>query len=254
MCIFSRSVIDVSKTKIFARKTGIYQYIAYQMDFQLYDETAIILPIPCALNTPEDGIEFIDFKKHDKFFMHLYELFEDSGERSRGVGPKSISLNMPLTIHVVGDFEASFVPTLADFDRVDERFKLQPEIWQQLPQYKDYGFVVFKLRKDATTVHPMVFKFPSAMNGLYFPTLHIHDGQIHKLEKFDHILYCQDGAGGADIAVPGSWQFSKLDRNPYFRSNETCLGVLDRSNDSIFMRKVTGTQRNEDMVLYVYEK
>jgi hypothetical protein len=244
MCIFSKPVIDVSKTKIFARKSSRYQYLAYQMDFQLHDQTAIILPIPSVKNTPEDGVEFINFKQHADFFQQLNELFQEhiEGKGSLGI---NLTYSMPLKVHNVGDFEASFIPTLNDFDRVDERFKLKPEIWQQLPQYKDYGFVVFKLSPHATTVHPMVFKFPTDMADLYFPTLHIHDGEIHKLEHFDHTLYCQKDE---NVLVPASWQGRKLNNHFYFRHGQTCEGVLNLDN-TVYMRKVTGTQRNEDIIL-----
>ena len=53
----------------------------------------------------------------------------------------------PLRVHDVGLFEASFVPTLADFERLDPRFRLSPGVWEQLPQYRDWGFAVFKLKK-----------------------------------------------------------------------------------------------------------
>lgn len=29
---------------------------------------------------------------------------------------------------------------------------------------------------------------------LTLPTVHIHDGQVHSLEEFDHMLYAQDSA------------------------------------------------------------
>lgn len=38
----------------------------------------------------------------------------------------------------------------------------------------------------------MAFSFPSARAGhLFFPTMHIHDGEVHEKEDFDHTLYCQ---------------------------------------------------------------
>ena len=45
-------------------------------------------------------------------------------------------------------------------------------------------------------VHPMAFEFPRADKGvLFFPTVHIHDGQVHAVADFDHLLYCQRNAG-----------------------------------------------------------
>src|SRR5262249_42820079 len=79
-----------------------------------------------------------------------------------------------------------------------------------LPGYKDFGFAVFKLKRsprrfagllrrlvgaasrEPLGVHPMAFDFPRRNPGLlYFPTLHIHDRQVHPHATFDHTLYCQ---------------------------------------------------------------
>jgi hypothetical protein len=104
-----------------------------------------------------------------------------------------------LRIHDVGSFEASFVPRIEDFDRLDARFRLPGHVWDRLPTYRDYGFAVFKLRgsgpgRDGTQnkVHPMAFVFPRRdPSGLFFPTVHIHDGEVHPTAEFDHMLYCQ---------------------------------------------------------------
>jgi hypothetical protein len=116
-------------------------------------------------------------------------------------------------IHVesVGDFIASYVPTLDDFDRLDPRFRLPRSTWDRIPAYRDYGFAVFQLKKtggrgaaparfgefpdggDDLGVHPMAFEFHTRLGDmLYFPTVHIHDEQIHPVEAFDHALYYQD--------------------------------------------------------------
>ena len=48
------------------------------------------------------------------------------------------------------------------------------------------------------TVHPMAFEFPRrAPAALFFPTVHIHDGEVHETAMFDHRLYCQLGAAPA---------------------------------------------------------
>jgi hypothetical protein len=57
------------------------------------------------------------------------------------------------------DFEASFVPCVRDFARLDDRFWLPSAVWDALPAYADWGFAVFKLNKQATLrkVHPFSF-------------------------------------------------------------------------------------------------
>ena len=98
----------------------------------------------------------------------------------------------PLAVEDVGAFVASFVPSIADFGRLDKQFRLGDDVWQKLPQYKDYGFAVFQLKPEAKTVHPMAFKFPTrARAGLFLPTVHIHDGKVHEQADFDHDLYIQ---------------------------------------------------------------
>ena len=76
----------------------------------------------------------------------------------------------------VGDFEASFVPTVKDFNRLDARFQLPAELFAKMPDYQHFGFAVFKLKPGMQTVQPMAFDFPAAKPGhLFFPTVHIHD-------------------------------------------------------------------------------
>lgn len=41
---------------------------------------------------------------------------------------------------------------------------------------------------------------------LYFPTVHIHDGEVHEKEKFDHNLYCQLQGGGGRAML--NWEES----------------------------------------------
>lgn len=98
------------------------------------------------------------------------------GRVSRAKGAPAAA---PLRVHEVGSFEASFVPSLADFSRLDARFRLPDGLWEGLPIYADYGFAVFKLKAGERKVHPMAFEFASRdRRQLFFPTVHIHDGQI----------------------------------------------------------------------------
>jgi hypothetical protein len=51
----------------------------------------------------------------------------------------------------------------------------------------------------------LCFAFPTATpNRLFFPTLHIHDGQVHDKELFDHTLYFQATRG----PLHGGWEES----------------------------------------------
>jgi hypothetical protein len=148
-----------------------------------------------------------------------------------------------LQVHDVGDFEASFVPRIPDFDRLDERFRIASDVWDQLSIYQDYGFAVFKLkgrkshslpsplrlafRRDHNTrrVHPMAFTFPRRHPELlYFPTVHVHDRTVHPRAMFDHMLYCQptpDMERHVD-----AWERS-MDRASEFMDVPRSKGIID---------------------------
>lgn len=188
MCIFSGNVEEVGGTKIFARSEDGHQFLAYSMNVSTQADVAMILPLPVV--RPCDKIEFIDLSAHAGFFDDLEALFPK--QITRGL-TKGLEFGFDsLEIHQVGNFEASFVPTLADMDRLDPRFNLPKEVWEKLPQYADFGFAVFKLAAGKVDVHPMALKFPSRHGDkTYFPTFHIHQGDVPITEIYDHVLYSQ---------------------------------------------------------------
>ena len=119
------------------------------------------------------------------------KVFEETGKLAQAPGGMT-----RLEVVSVGSFEASYVPTVGDFARLDARFRLPEGTWEQLPQYKDYGFAVFKLKPGERRIHPMAFSFPRAdVRRLFFPTVHIHDGKVHATATFDHTLYYQKAPG-----------------------------------------------------------
>ena len=197
MCCFSGPVRSVSQTSIFARADADgRQFLAYAMHLDSVQDVAMVLPLPVAPGTGEGGLTFIDLKAYPEFFSHLYAIVEFPMVTAvPPLGPSPGGRKAAtLPVQVVGDFEASFVPTIADFARLDERFRLPAGTWDKLPAYAAYGFAVFKLKAGAQAVHPMAFSFPRADAGsLFFPTVHIHDGQVHEQADFDHLLYCQIG-------------------------------------------------------------
>ena len=194
MCCFSRPVISVSATNIFARAAEDgRQFLVYSMTLNAKDDLAMVLPLPVKIGTGEKGIGFIDLSSYPDFFADLRKGFSlpppptASGFRSR-----SVAAAAKLEVVQVGRFEASFVPTVTDFSRLDERFRLPADAWNQLPDYRDYGFAVFKLKPGEAKIHPMAFSFPRRhTKTLFFPTVHIHDGKVHPKAGFDHGLYCQ---------------------------------------------------------------
>lgn len=246
MCCFSGPVEDVSNTKIFARFVkDREQAVVYQMHYKAKDPLAMILPIPCA-SMDEDAVRFINLKEYEKFFDDLNAGFPPPPTRVPpalgGVG--GIAPKAELKVVEVGSFVASFVPSIADFDRLDKRFRLPKQTWDKLPMYKEFGFAVFQLKPEAETVHPMAFTFPTvkANSPLFFPTVHIHDGGVHAKADFDHVLYLQP----RDMAqmLPRGWEespqpagmFMKVDKSQHLIDGEL----------HCYRRRMRGELKNAD--------
>ena len=200
MCIFTQPVLSVNNTQIFARLSGNgTQFLAYQMSYESNDQNAMILPIPVKQPAKDNYLSFIDLEEYDNFFDELAEGFPYIHRASIGCSAASLASKSALKVFEVGNYIASFVPSLADFDRLDTKFKLPNEIWERIPAYENFGFAVFQLAAGSLKPHPMAFEFQTENDELFFPTIHIHDGEIHKLEKFDHALYMQHA--GLDLSL-----------------------------------------------------
>jgi hypothetical protein len=221
MCLFSyprglgERGIDVSDTTIFARKAGPdSQVLAYQMALRADRELAMILPVPVGSRDEARAMEFISLEGCSDFFELLGRQLpiwpqEELGVMTLSVDSRSSSPRPVLKVHAVGAYEASFVPSAADFDRLDERFRLPPEVWASLREYADWGFAVFKLKdftREARPAHAMAFRFVTrSPDRLFFPTVHVHDGRVHTLAAFDHQLYFQSAldCGKENLAFAG---------------------------------------------------
>jgi hypothetical protein len=199
MCCFSGNVQSVTGTQLFARALdGGRQVLVYTMSLAADADLAMILPLPVPPAPAEDAVRFIDLHRYPSFFDDVAKAWPppQMEAASLGAASQALSVAKTLKVHDVGDFEASFVPRLADFDRVDPRFRLPQQVWDQLPGYADFGFAVFKLRGGEKgrpkTIHPMAFDFPVRdHSSLFFPTVHVHDGVVHPEAPFAHMLYFQ---------------------------------------------------------------
>ncbi len=186
--------VQVSGTRIFGRCDGATQSLAYSMRLRTRTELAMVLPIPIALGTGDDAVEFVDLGAAPRLFDQLAALFAVAMPQAKGVS-RGLAAPATLVVHSVGAFDASFVPTLRDFARLDPRFRLPDEVWSALPRYADWGFAVFTLRKGDHRVHPMAFRFPTRDPArTFFPTVHVHDGEVRAEASFDHELYWQGDA------------------------------------------------------------
>ena len=259
MCIFSRPVHSVNDTKIFARPTGTgSQFLAYQMNYESQGENAMILPIPVRNPANEDCLRFIDLQDYEYFFYDLAKGFPyvpPSFNIACSGGYKTAS--EALRLHKVGSYIASFVPTIDDFEKLDSRFTLSKETWGLVPQYASYGFAVFQLASGAVKPHPMAFEFDSNVKSIYFPTMHIHDGEVHETEAFDHVLYMQHA--GLDSKVDRYVNYDVADGSTGFvRSKEVAKEfckiamVKQMVEPTLLVHKhvVRGDKPNRDIEIY----
>jgi hypothetical protein len=164
----------------------------------------MVLPVPVRAEAREDAVRFVDLSHLPAFFDRLETAVAPLSLGLEGapptLGARSPYRAAPLVVHTVGRFEASFVPTKYDFRRLDPRFRLSEAVIDTLGDRSGYGFVVVKLAKthDVTRVHPVGFTFPTRDPArVFFPTVHVHDGKVHRAAHFDHALYTTDGARAA---------------------------------------------------------
>jgi hypothetical protein len=223
------------------------------MTMSAKEDLAMILPLPTPKNSKEDAVRFINLEKYPDFFKDMragFPLRVAPAGRAGNDHSLSKSEAPPLKVVEVGSFDASFVPAIKDFSRLDERFRLPTEVWDKLPQYKDSGFVVFKLKKTEkekgnSKVHPMAFEFPRANpKKLFFPTVHIHDGTVHKEADFDHSLFCQS-SGEEDLMM--KWEESARPAG-MFMDVDKSLGLLEKDGHC-YRREMHGKLKNEDILV-----
>ena len=249
MCCFSKPVKSVNDTKIFARSdVGGSQFLVYSMTLDANQDLAMVLPLPVKEGTGEKGVRFITLKKYPKFFEDLDKTFLPP-PRTTSISesvPSTNSVARTLEVVNVGNFEASFVPTIADFTRLDERFRMPAGVWEKLPGYRKFGFAVFKLKKGVGTIHPMAFSFPrNNASALFFPTVHIHDGEVHATAHFYHTLYCQ-AVPHEELAL-GGWTESHDPAGKYVKVDHA-EGLIDAGRHS-YRIGLWGDLPNKDTLL-----
>jgi hypothetical protein len=241
MCCFSKAAA-VSNTNIFARagKDG-RQFLVYAMTVKAAEELAMILPIPTPKASKEDAVKFLALDKYEDFFADMRKGWPEPKAARGGPEPAAKS-DAKLKVVEVGSFIASFVPTQKDFDRVDDQFKLPADVWAKLPQYKEWGFAVFQLKKGEKAVHPMAFDFPrESAKKLFFPTVHIHDGKVEEKAGFDHTLYMQASAGENIL----EWEESPQPAELFMGKLDKAHGIVD-GKDHVYRKAMKGKLKNED--------
>jgi hypothetical protein len=254
MCCFSRPVESVSQTRLFGRLTDrATQYLVYEMRFKSREPNAMILPIPSVENPSEDSVLFINLEAYPSFFSDLALGFPSLNPPPTMSRRFDSAAKSNLQVQKVGAFIASVVPHAEDFRRLDPKFSIAPETWAKLPIYGDYSFVVFQLEELEGKPHPMAFEFQTRHSEqVFFPTVHIHDGEVHDAEDFDHHLYLQmptwDKSVGEYTNKPDAvtqWVRSKGVAEKTVKIEETAGIVM--ADQLVHRRTIKGQYRNEDI-------
>ena len=246
MCIFTGPVSRVSKTRIFGRVDGTVQYVVYEMNLDTSVDVAMVLPVPVARRSGADAMRFVNLSRYKSFFEEIDQLFP------KLVAPMSDSWSFSrestkLRVQTVGAYDASYIPNVEAFSRLDERFRLSAMVWNAFPHYADYGFAVFQLRQGAGRFHPMAFAFSTRdPSQTFFPTMHVHDSKVHATAKFDHVLYAQtankpdtDWITSKSVAgqIPGLRTWWGHDRSKGIISEEAPMNRL----------RIVGLHKNADV-------
>lgn len=260
MCIFSGKVEKVANTNTFGRLDCDEQILIYSMELRSKQDVAMILPLP-VIEQVDNAISFIDLKNYPQLFEDLRSVCAPSKKFTYSRKLLMKSSGPILKLHEVGNFIASFVPSLKDFDRLDPQFKLPDGTWDNLPQYINYGFAVFQLKKTAgadmwatSTIHPMGFRFKTALeNKVFFPTIHIHEGMVKEREMFDHILYVQSStsiveAAPIDRTRHPEWTMGRFSDHPNKIFPES---IFDLKADNVWAAKYQQIFDNKDVVVRV---
>ena len=254
MCCFTGMVRQVSDTDIFARSDadGV-QFLAYRMTVDAAQAVAMVLPMPVADAVRATALSFIDLSGYEGFFEDLNGLFPVPASKSPPFGfpgmtaaPRSM-----LPVLKVGSFEASYVPSPHDFDRLDPRFRLPQQAWAVLAgRYRDFGFAVFQLSAGSQRPHPMAFRFVRANPGqVFLPTVHVHDGTVPDFARFDHALYVQ-ARPGESLELKG-WTESGLVAGQNI-DKDRAHGLVD-PDQHVYRRYLSGPLLNEDTVVNARE-
>lgn len=243
MCRFTRPVRSVSATKIFAgHMENGEQALVYQMTLWSEEDLAMVLALPVLRGTGESAVTFVNLSGYPGIFAAIDRGFGESERSSRRGGPRPRPV---LKVVDVGSFQASYVPTFADFDRLDPRFRLPHSVLGQQPGQEEFGFAVFMLKSGSRAIHPMALRFPRASpDTLFFPTIHVHDGLVHPTAHFDHTLDYQR-RDGERSGVLSRWVESK-DPAGSFMTTSLSMGLVHPERH-IYRTVLHGTMKNQDV-------
>jgi hypothetical protein len=263
--------VEVKGTKMFARLDGVgNQYIVYSVEYASTVDTALILPLPIAECDP--SIQFVPLDGYGDFFNDLASGFVPRN-MGRWMQVRSDYGDLPGLRHK----GIAYLPSIADFARLDEAFRPPPDFLDQFPHYRDFGFVVAKLPStevpfeaigdisaeefaerrrellgdvpaDRARLIPIAFRFATREpRCIYFPTILVQNGECRTTADFDHTLYLQHDKLGNDFALQNVGHVS-LRASHFMRPVDASGVVCPRS--CCFRRILRGLAANQDLWVY----
>jgi len=250
MCIFSGPVEDVGGTSIFCADLGSEHATVYEMSATITTDLAMILPVPIRPGGGEKDLRFVNLEDYPDFFMDMDKLFPApvtrGGDSFKG-GMLGSARSM-LEVQQIGQYEATFVPSVSDLNRLDPRFKLPELLFEKLPDYSRFGFAVFKLKPTASrqksNFHPMAYTYPpDDRDILFYPTIHVHDGAVKAAARYDHKLYFQRGGRFG----PCGWPESAYRPAAHVKIHQTA--GLVREDQAMHRLKINGFEKNRDVAI-----
>ncbi|MCG3139886.1 MAG: hypothetical protein HDKAJFGB_00806 [Anaerolineae bacterium] len=238
MSCFSGPISRAVNTRIFARVSAqATQFLVYQMEYAADNDLAMLLPLPTPPDAAPDAVRFIDLSAYPHFFSDLANgMPKPRGADALGDAPAYKNFKSS-----VKNFDAAFAPSRAALTKLDAPFRIPDAVWDELPEYHDYGFAVITLRAAANAAPLLALEFKTRNPQLlFFPTVHIQDGHVPANVYFDHDLYCQHHT---------NWMRS-YDNAPSFMNIALTQGIV-APNRRVEWLAVRGMHPNSDIVLEI---
>lgn len=247
MCIFTGAVSHVGQTRLFARSDGDDEILVYAMLVAPLAPLAMVLPLPVPPGTAVGAVSWLDLSGYPSLFADLEAAFP-LFRFGKGPSLHIVPAPAPLPVARVGRFIASFVPAHADFARLDPAFRIGDALWQALrPRYDGWSFAVFQLAASphrTMAIPPFGLRFPRRdPSELFFPTLHVHRGDLPARAEFDHVLYLQtDDPDDEDERMDlAAWDAAATDTIDLRRA----AGVVRPGR--LWRQELIGARANEDV-------
>jgi hypothetical protein len=186
--MFTSFVKVIGPTKFFARRVEDRQFLACEFSYASDGMTALVIPIPVSNTNRDRSVKVINLSTYRNFFDHLSRVFPRENTTKQKAQP---------ILQYVNHIEPiTYWSTLTEFnEKVDPRFKLAQEFWNQLSYYQDWGFVSVILPDTADNFNrtfPFAFEFKTRLpDGMFIPTLELSNCHLNASTVFHHELYYQ---------------------------------------------------------------